>query len=95
MSNRETPIESSINNWKGVNQRIQPTLIQEGFLTNAIGCFFGLGENAERLPGKRLAGFLDEPIFNIFPFDKIVIVQTMENLYAIPMEDLLEFNITI
>lgn len=93
MSNRESIIQNEIHSWKGVDQRSQPTLVPQGYVTNARGCFFGLGENAERLPGKRLAGKLDGPIFMLFSFEDATLIQTLDTLYIVPTIELLELAI--
>lgn len=76
MSNRETQIGSSIQQWRGVDQRTSPTLVQDGFFVFSRGVYFGLGDNAERVPGKTLSVKLSGPILQIFQFGSNTIIQS-------------------
>lgn len=58
------------------------------------GLFFGLGDNVERLPGKRAAGLLDGPVYNIFPFGDIALVQTVDALWRVPISEISGFIVT-
>lgn len=89
MAQRETILAAVLQQWRGINQRTQPTLVQDGFFVMARGVFFGLGDNAERIPGKKLAGALTFPIFNICVFGDNVLVQGISSLSILPISDLL------
>ncbi len=91
---RETQGGASLNQWKGINQRTQPTLVQDGFFTEGRGVFFGLGDNAERIPGKRLSGQLDRSIFSITPFQGLLFIQGYDTLSLIPKEEVSDFFVT-
>lgn len=91
---RETQQPSVLNQWKGINQRIQPSLVPDGFFTFAKGVYFGLGDNCERLTGKKTAGKLSAPIFNIAIHGKIAMLQTMNQVLMVPVADLLNFTVT-
>lgn len=94
MSQRETQVQSSLQKWKGVNQRTQPTLLEDGFFSMSQGIYFGLGDNAERIPGKQLAGYLQGlSIFNIFQFGNISFIQTKTKLFSVPTSDLINFSV--
>lgn len=94
MSNREIQDTSSVQKWRGVDQRTQPTLVQDGFFSMSRGVFFGLGDNAERLPGKTVAANLGLPIFQVFVIGSIALVQTTTDLYTVPLSDLLAGQVT-
>lgn len=95
MSNRETQQNSSVQSWRGVDQRTQPTLVQDGFFTMSRGVFFGLGDNAERLPGKEILAYLDEPIFQLFINGNNLLIQTMENLYSVALSEILPQRVQV
>lgn len=88
MSERETQSEGSLQQWKGVDQRTQPTLVHDGFFSMIRGTFFGLGDNASRIPGKRLVLKLAVPVFNLYVFGDIVLVQGQTTLYMLPVSEL-------
>lgn len=88
MSNRETQLPSSIQKWKGVDQRIQPTLVQDGFFVMSRGVYFGLGDNAQRLEGKLVSAFMGEPIFSLTICGDLLLIQTLNNLYMTPIASL-------
>lgn len=92
MSERETLSGDSIQRWKGVNQRTQPTLVEDGFFTGSIGLFFNT-DGVIRLDGKKLAGNIGKPVFSIFQVDKIALLQTTTQLLIIPIEELNGFAI--
>lgn len=92
-SQRETRIAGSTQRWRGVDQRTQPTLVQEGFFIMARGTYFGLGDNVERLPGKKLSGVLPGPVFQMTVLGDIVILQSFDKLYTVPLSELLTFTI--
>jgi hypothetical protein len=79
----ETQVQTSIQHWKGVNQRLQPTLVPDDFFSWSKGVYFGLGDNAQRIFGKVLLNKLDGPIFNIFPWGEFAIVQQQDSLLLI------------
>jgi len=91
---RETISNNALEQWKGVNQRLQPTTVPDGFFTFAKGVYFGLGENASRLPGKKLAGKINEPIFGITILGQIAILQTLNAVKTVPLASLLNNTIT-
>lgn len=93
MSERETQIEGSLQQWRGVDQRTQPTLVQDGFFVMSRGVFFGLGDNAERVPGKVMSGKLAGPVFNIQQFGNRVLVQGMSELWIADVEELTDHDI--
>lgn len=94
MSQREIRSPSQLQQWKGVDQRSQPTLVQNGFFVMARGVIFGLSENVERISGKKLALLVDSSIFNLSQFNKNVFVQTKESLRMISVEELINFEET-
>ena len=89
MSRRETQIDGELQQWRGVDQRTSPVLVQEGFFVMSRGVFFGLGENAERIPGKVLAALLEDPVFNLVQFGSKVLIQTMDDLLMCDVSDLM------
>jgi len=95
MSTRETLGPISLQQWKGVDQRTSPTLVQSGFFVMSRGVFFGLGDNAERIPGKKLVIRLDDPVLNIFQFEENVILQTADSVMFCTVEELTDFAIAI
>lgn len=74
--------------WRGVDQRSVPTLTQEGFCTFSKGVFFGLGNNAERISGKKLSGLIELPIFGVWQFGSNVLVQTISDVRMITVAEL-------
>lgn len=88
MSERESQTSSSLQQWRGVDQRSQPTLVQDGFFMMSRGVFFGFGENAERIPGKALKMLLDDPIFNIVQCGDVTFIQNFDSLQMIPTAEL-------
>ncbi len=93
MAERETQISGVLQQWRGVDQRTQPTLVQDGFFVMTRGVFFGLGDNAQRVPGKRLAGLLPAAIFQIVQFGEIAIVQSMNTVNIVPIAELAAFAV--
>lgn len=93
MSQRETQLSISLQQWRGVNQRTSPTLVQDGFFVMSRGVFFGLGENAERIPGKKLSGRLPQAIFQIYQFGDAVLIQTFDKLWHTDVQGLLDFDV--
>lgn len=75
MPRRETNIPSSINNWEGVNQRLQPTLVPDGFFFFAKGVQFGQNNNVQRLTGKTVTDKFSSAIFGITAWGEFAIVQ--------------------
>lgn len=94
MSQRETKQPGSLQQWKGVNQRLQPTLVPDGFFSDARGVFFGFGENAERMPGKSLAGILPKAVLGIFVFNAKALIQTLDALWVTDVTDLTNLALT-
>lgn len=94
MSERETQISISLQQWRGVDQRTSPTRVQDGFFVMSRGVFFGLGENAERVPGKRLSGLMDDAVFNLVQFGDRVLVQTMTKLLIGDVSEFVGFDLT-
>lgn len=92
---RETQLDISLQQWRGVDQHTQPTLVRDGFFVMARGVFFGLGGNAERIPGKRLAGLLESAVFQLHQFGDKVIVQTLDAVQMLTVEELVDFDITL
>lgn len=92
MSERETLSGDSVQRWKGVNQRTQPTLVEDGFFTGCTGLYFNT-DGVIRLNGKKLAGNIGQAVFMIFQLDKIALLQTTSQLLAIPIEELLGFSL--
>lgn len=88
MSQRETVGPKSLQQWRGVNQRLQPTLVPDGFFSNASGVYFGYGDNAERLPGKTLTARINEPVLVIFTFNNLVLIQTLNTVRMVPLSEL-------
>lgn len=95
MPEREIRQVASLQQWRGVDQRTQATLVKDGFASFSAGLFFGLGDNAERLPGKTLSLVLPSPIFHIQPFGSGALVQTLDILYRVDREDLLPIISTL
>ena len=89
MSERETRFQTNQQNWKGVDQRTQPTLVKDDFFVMSKGVLFGSGDNAERLPGKALAFLLPQGVFNIVQFGNMVFIQTFAALQMVSVEELL------
>ena len=90
---RETIGDQVVQEWKGINQRLQPTLVPDGFFSVALGLYFGLGDNATRVEGKKTAGKLTEAIFNIHVLGKVAILQLKNSVVTVPLTDLLNFTV--
>lgn len=96
MSQRETQISGSLQQWKGVDQRSQPTLVQDGFFMMSKGMLFGFGDNVERMPGKRLSTKMDDAIVSIVQFGRIAFLQTLASgVWMVPIEELVLFDIIL
>lgn len=80
MPRRETQLKGSLNKWEGVNQRVQPTLVPDGFFFFAKGVHFGLNSNVERLEGKVLKDKIPAPVYSLTPWGNFVIVQIEDSL---------------
>lgn len=83
MSRRETHLGISLQQWRGVDQRTSPLRVQEGFFVMSRGVYFGLGDNAERIPGKTLTGTLDKAVVQAFGFGDVVFIQGLGKLWMI------------
>lgn len=94
MSRRETRVDSDLQKWRGIDQRTQPTLLQDGFFTISRGIYFGLGE-AERLPGKSLSYQFDGPVFVIAQFDNMAILQGYNEVFMVEVNELANFHVTL
>ena len=90
MPHRETLQQSVINKWEGCNQRVQPSLVPDGFCSFAKGVQFGLGSNAERLSGKTVTDRIPAPVYNLTPWGNFAIVQ-IDN--AVLMYDAVGYSI--
>lgn len=88
MSERETRVDSVLQQWRGVDQRTQPTLVKDGFFVMARGVYFGLGGNAERIPGKTLSTLMAQPVFNIVQVGQKVIIQGLTTVWICDISDL-------
>lgn len=97
MPERELVATNVINWWKGVDQRTQPTLVQDGFFSMTRGTYFGFGDNCIRLPGKKLSTQLPSSILVLFPIQigTITIIQTLGVLYVVDTASLLAFDPTL
>jgi len=89
MPERQIQTVASLQQWRGVDQRTQPTLVSDGFVTWSRGLFFGLGDNAERIPGKTVSLKLTGSVFNLMPFGDKMLVQTLDSVQIIPISELL------
>lgn len=89
MSQRETQKSGSLQKWKGVDQRTQPTLIADGYFLMSDGAILGFTDDGiERLPGKTLAVKIASPIVNIVQFGSITFIQQLSSLAIIPTAEL-------
>lgn len=86
---RETQTTTTLQGWKGINQRAQPTLVSDGYFTSARGVFFGLENAAERLPGKTLSSLITQPIFGLAVIGDNVVIQGLTTEWIISIADLL------
>lgn len=93
MSRRETRLTISLQQWRGVDQRTKPTLVRDGFFVMSRGVFFGLGDNAERIPGKKLSTLLPTAVFNLQQFGNKVLIQIMDSVLIVDAKELTDFNI--
>lgn len=89
MSQRETKLDIELQQWRGVDQRTSPTLVQDGFFVMSRGVFFGLGDNAERIPGKHLVLRANQAVFNLVQFGSQALVQTLGELRMISVNELM------
>lgn len=94
MSERETKLAGDLQQWRGVNQRLQPTLVPHGYFSFVKGIYFGIGDNAERLSGKVASGNLLAPILQIFQFGELTLIQTSVSLLSVTTKELVNFDIT-
>lgn len=95
MSNREHRIDSEIASFRGVNERMEATLLDNALVSSSRNIYFGLDGVASRIEGKRLAGLIDFPIVNIHQFGERVLIQTTDNLQMISLSDLLSGNFLV
>ncbi len=91
---RETIATNVLNQWKGVNQRLQPTVVPDGFFTFAKGIYFGLGENATRIEGKQASGYIAEPVVQITVIGQLAMLQTLNAVKTVLLSDLINFTVT-
>ncbi len=75
---RETIEQTVLEQWRGVNQRLQPTIVPDGFFTFTKGVYFGLGDNATRVAGKTVTYKFSSPIYNIVAWGPFAILQTSD-----------------
>lgn len=94
MSERETKLSISLQQWRGVDQRTSPVRVQDGFFVMSRGVYFGLGDNAERIPGKQLAGKLDLAALQIYQFGNNVMMQGLGRLWMIDSASLFAGDFT-
>lgn len=88
-SQRETQKSAIAQNWKGVDQRTQPTLVAEGYFIMSYGTIVGFADGGiERLPGKKLAIKIAGPIVNVIQFGDITFIQRLNSLAIIPTSEL-------
>lgn len=88
MPQRETIGPIILQKWRGTDERTQPTNVQEGFFTLALGTYFGLGDNCERIPGKTLVKKFNFPILSLYQFGNIVFIQTLNSLLCCTVSEL-------
>lgn len=89
MSQREHRVDTEIASFRGVNERLEATLLDTSLVSSSRNIYFGLDGVASRIEGKQLAGILNHPIINIHQFGDRVLIQTTEDLQMIPLQDLL------
>ena len=77
---RETIEQTVLEQWRGVNQRLQPTIVPDGFFTFAKGVYFGLGDNATRVAGKTVTYKFSSPIYNIVAWGPFAILQLEDSV---------------
>lgn len=88
-SQRETQKQGSLQDWKGVDQRTQPTRVADGFFIMSYGTIFGFTDGGvERLPGKKLAVKIASPVVSIMQFGEITFIQQLDKLTIIPTAEL-------
>lgn len=95
MSRRETQLAISLQQWRGVDQRTSPTLVQEGFFVMSRGVYFGLGDNAERVPGKSFAGLMPSAVLSMYALGDQVIIQTLGATWLSPLSELIALDLTL
>lgn len=95
MSERETILSVSLQQWRGVDQRTSPVRVQEGFFVMSRGVYFGLGDNAERIPGKALSGRLDFAALQIYQFGNQIVIQGLGKLWMVDAISLFNREITL
>lgn len=89
MSNREHQVTTQIGSFRGVNERMEATLLDTSLVSNSRGIYFGLDGVASRIEGKLFAGILPFPVINFHQFGDRVLIQTTENLQILNLSDLL------
>lgn len=75
------------NQWKGVNERIEPVLLPEDIYSQVDGLVYRHGMGC-RVNGKLALYKFDSAVCNIANFVSIIIVQTLNAIYTIPIADL-------
>lgn len=91
MPQRETIAQSVLEQWKGVNERKQFTLVPDGFFTGCRGVYFGLGNNCERIEGKKLTAFLPNAVLNFAVIGELAVLQLLGSVVTIPLTQLLGY----
>lgn len=71
------------NQWKGVNERIEPSLLPEDTYSQVDGLVYRHGMGC-RINGKQTIHKFDSGVCNIANFLSIVIVQTLNAVYIFP-----------
>ncbi len=77
---RESIEQTVLEQWKGINQRLQPTIVPDGFFTFAKGVYFGLGDNAVRIAGKVVIHKFSSPVYNIAAWGNFAILQLQDSV---------------
>lgn len=92
MSQREFNIGTQISSLRGVNERMEATLLDNSLVSSSRNVYFNVDGVASRIEGKRLLGVIPGTIVNLYQFDENVLIQTLENLHIIKLTDLLSGN---
>jgi hypothetical protein len=91
MPQRETLKPNVLEHWKGVNERKQPTLVPDDFLSASRGVYFGRGDNCVRIEGKVLTSFLPTAVLNFTVLGELAVLQLLGSVVTIPLSQLLGY----
>lgn len=94
MSNRELVTKAEISSLRGVNERMESTILQDDLVSNSRNIYFGIDGVATRIEGKILSGKFDESVVHMQQFGSQVLIQTLSDLRIVSVQELIELQFT-